>query len=107
MLDSGIIQEKRGIVCRYGRMIQMLFGCCCFFVTTRSLLHSVVAVFAGESFGPGSGTIWLDDVECTGVEDSLLVCRHRPVGDNNCLHREDAGVFCSPINEGNSIRMYL
>ena len=47
-----------------------------------------------NEFGAGTGQIWLDDVECTGRDTSLEQCRHRPWGENNCGHHEDAGVRC-------------
>ena len=43
----------------------------------------------------GSGRIWLDDVDCTGVELSISSCRHRIWGYNNCDHSKDAGVNCT------------
>uniref|UniRef100_A0A3B1JDU8 SRCR domain-containing protein n=1 Tax=Astyanax mexicanus TaxID=7994 RepID=A0A3B1JDU8_ASTMX len=47
----------------------------------------------GSRFGPGSGTIYLDDVVCSGSERSLTKCSpHRGLGVNNCDH---AGVVCS------------
>ncbi|XP_041660917.1 scavenger receptor cysteine-rich type 1 protein M130-like [Cheilinus undulatus] len=46
-------------------------------------------------FGEGKEAIWLDDVQCTGSETSILNCQHRPIGENNCGHGEDAGVICS------------
>lgn len=46
-------------------------------------------------YGRGSGIIWLDDVECTGSEMSLLQCRKRMWGQHNCDHSDDAAVICS------------
>lgn len=49
----------------------------------------------GAFFGEGKDEIWLDDVQCTGQELSILKCPHRTFGENNCGHGEDAGVVCS------------
>ncbi|XP_010186573.1 PREDICTED: deleted in malignant brain tumors 1 protein-like, partial [Mesitornis unicolor] len=49
-------------------------------------------------FGEGTGSIWLDDVDCTGAEDALSQCQARPWGQGNCNHGEDAGVVCSDAN---------
>ncbi|KAM6326881.1 LOW QUALITY PROTEIN: scavenger receptor cysteine-rich domain-containing protein DMBT1-like [Alca torda] len=47
------------------------------------------------SVGQGRNAIWLDDVNCTGREDTLSECLARPWGTHNCNHGEDAGVVCS------------
>ena len=44
-------------------------------------------------FGQGTGPIFLDNVACTGVEDTLVSCTY----DSNtadCFHSDDAGVTC-------------
>ena len=44
-------------------------------------------------FGQGSANILLNDVECSGNEQSLLECPSTKTPDN-CDHSEDAGVRC-------------
>lgn len=46
-------------------------------------------------FGLGSGTIWLDDVSCTGSETRLVSCSNRGVGIGNCDHSQDVAIYCS------------
>uniref|UniRef100_A0A8C3UKT1 SRCR domain-containing protein n=1 Tax=Catharus ustulatus TaxID=91951 RepID=A0A8C3UKT1_CATUS len=58
---------------------------------------SAVAATSSASFGQGSGSIYLDDVNCTGSESFLFQCGHRGWGSSNCGHGEDAGVVCSDV----------
>ncbi len=49
----------------------------------------------GFTNGASSQPIWLDNVQCTGEELSLLDCRANPIGVHSCNHFEDAGIICS------------
>ncbi|XP_070176422.1 scavenger receptor cysteine-rich domain-containing protein DMBT1-like isoform X2 [Littorina saxatilis] len=56
----------------------------------------VAIPMANAFYGPGNGSIWLDDVTCNGTEQGLADCTLKPWGVNDCDHGEDAGLFCMP-----------
>ncbi|KAF4113916.1 scavenger receptor cysteine-rich domain-containing group B protein [Onychostoma macrolepis] len=45
-------------------------------------------------FGPGRGTIQMDNLKCTGTEAALTQCSHIAWNVHNCDHSEDASVTC-------------
>jgi len=52
--------------------------------------HKVV----NNVYGAGSGSIFMDDVGCSGSETSLADCYHRGWGIDNCAHSEDVAIEC-------------
>ena len=54
-------------------------------------------VLTGNEVQDGTGRIWLDNMECTGVlERYLKECHHSGWGSVSCGHDRDAGVKCRP-----------
>ncbi|XP_062913388.1 deleted in malignant brain tumors 1 protein-like [Mobula hypostoma] len=47
-----------------------------------------------NTYGKGSGLIWLDELKCSSYESTFWQCRANPWGKHNCDHREDAGLVC-------------
>ena len=49
----------------------------------------------GNRYGPGSGIVWLDDVQCGGTEASLDACQHNGWGTHaHCRHNDDVSIAC-------------
>lgn len=64
-------------------------------VACRQLGLSGLGVVASPAtFGPGSGPVLLDNVQCLGNETSLADCKHAGLGVHNCQHSEDVGISC-------------
>lgn len=48
----------------------------------------------GSHFGRGQGEFLLDEVKCTGEEETLADCQHDGWKQHNCYAWEQAGVKC-------------
>ena len=47
-------------------------------------------------YSGGQGPIWLDNVVCTGTEETIFDCTHSRVGIHDCTHIEDVAIQCMP-----------
>ena len=59
---------------------------------------SAINAMVGAHYGPGSGTIWLNNVMCEGTETALKQCSHSG-WQNECTHEQDAGIKCAAPND--------
>ena len=66
------------------------------FLMTRliSLSSSGATPLSFGAFGPGSGTILMNKVDCNGTETSLEQCWFKGWDITECNHTEDAAVIC-------------
>lgn len=69
---------------------------CCYSIPACShvIFHSDSLAAVEGLFGSGEGPILLDNVMCSGEEESILACHAEELGMSNCFHTEDAGVVC-------------
>jgi len=59
------------------------------------LMNRYVGRKIGNSYGAGSGRIWLDEVQCSGNEKNITECRHGGWGRHDCSHSQDVSVSCA------------
>nr|KAF6295960.1 galectin 3 binding protein [Myotis myotis] len=65
-------------------------------VVCRALgFENATEALGRAAFGPGTGPIMLDEVQCSGTESSLANCSSLGWLRSKCRHNQDAGVICS------------
>ena len=74
---------------------------------TAMIIHCMVSdaqAFSNAFYGQGRGSIYLDNVQCSGSELDLFDCP----GDNtpSCTQADAAGVRCNPTRTKCSILLY-
>jgi len=63
-------------------------------VVCNMLGYGYFGRFLNNHYGAGSGTIWLDNVQCSGIETNIANCQHNSWGSHDCSHSEDVSVSC-------------
>ena len=63
---------------------------------SQTLFFTDSLAFSYAHFGSGSGSIFLDNVGCSGGESILLDCYYN-ISGSDCSHSEDAGVRCQGL----------
>ena len=64
-----------------------------------NLLTTDAVAFSNAHFGAGTGSIYFDDVGCTGSETNLTDCPRNSMVYCKYGHSEDAGVRCQGLEE--------
>ena len=83
-----------GTVCNTNWNYHTAFVAC----RTAGFNSAVRAVTNNTYYGRGNGTVWLDNIQCTGTEATLFDCARSNWGtvDSSCNdHTRDAAVVCS------------
>ena len=69
------------------------------YMNTSLLCLAGASSLSQAYFGPGTGPIWLDNLNCDGAELRIADCplgNGNTIGTHNCNHNEDAGIRCIP-----------
>ena len=64
-------------------------------VFVTSPFSSGSAEYLTHKYGEAEGEIWVEDLQCTGEETTLLQCEMSDFGAHACDHSEDVSIFCS------------
>nr|XP_039256326.1 uncharacterized protein LOC120333043 [Styela clava] len=81
--DDGWDEKDARVICR-----MLGFGPPIYWTDDNNVTYPLV-------YGQGKGKIWLDDIQCTGNELSIISCQRSDWNKHNCSHNEDAAVSYS------------
>ncbi|XP_069833151.1 lysyl oxidase homolog 3 isoform X2 [Dendropsophus ebraccatus] len=56
---------------------------------------SAKEALTGARMGQGMGAIHMNEVRCTGTEESIFDCQYKNITQEDCKHSEDAAVKCN------------
>ena len=79
---------REGLLFLYAIMLTVVLILCSTFLSTDAV------AFGNAHFGPGTGPILLDNLDCSGSESGLIDCLQSSYISCYCGHAEDAGVRC-------------
>ncbi|CAI9728058.1 deleted in malignant brain tumors 1 protein-like [Octopus vulgaris] len=66
-------------------------------VVCRMIGYSDGIAYKNAKYGPGTGPVWLHNVNCNGSEYSIANCNRLDWNSSKCQHSQDAGVFCKEV----------
>ena len=93
---TGLLNSRSGSeyfsVQAFKSLCSIKLGLICFLTTDA-------VAFSSAHFGAGTGTIYLDNVGCTGTESNLIDCTRSSTVSCSSGHSEDAGVRCQGKSE--------
>lgn len=52
--------------------------------------------YSGAEYDQGSGTIWLDDIPASDLNQKLKSVGHNTWGSNSCNYGDDVSINCLP-----------
>ena len=76
-----------------------VFTCCKTWILASFIPTDAVA-FRSTHFGTSTGSVYLDDVDCRGIESSLIDCPHSTLISCSGYYAGNAGVRCQGTNAG-------